>query len=175
MGALHLHVAKTVPKPHNGQDHWVIYWQWARYYLLRQILRSISAKADRSGRHRHIHSGDGPTRHRHVLLMGDREIQEDLLLFSSFITFIIASLCKCTLVYPFRRSLASFSKMVSTGLTCRGESGTKYRLICPLGTQICGKWPNIWVAVNDWDDKIEYVAKWPPKDTDNSSNSYPWF
>ncbi|OJD28504.1 hypothetical protein ACJ73_00103, partial [Blastomyces percursus] len=57
--------------------------------------------------------------------------------------------------------------MVSPGLTCRGEKGTRYRLVRPLGTQIRGKKPTVWLVVDESNNSAEYVVKRPPDDTSN--------
>jgi hypothetical protein len=58
--------------------------------------------------------------------------------------------------------------MVSPGMICQGEKGTQYRLVSPLGTQIRGKTPHVWLAVDNSNQAVEYVAKRPP---DNESNT----
>ncbi|KAK2830997.1 hypothetical protein FQN49_007106 [Arthroderma sp. PD_2] len=66
---------------------------------------------------------------------------------------------------PLWAPFAMMSSMSTSGSTCRGESGTKYRLARPLGTQIPGKIPNVWLAIDD-SNATEYVARQPPMDSD---------
>ncbi|KKZ66080.1 hypothetical protein EMCG_08145 [[Emmonsia] crescens] len=61
--------------------------------------------------------------------------------------------------------------MVSPGLTCQGEKGTRYRLVRPLGTQIHGKRPNVWLAVDGSNDTAEYIVKRSPDDEANIGES----
>ncbi|PGG98582.1 CMGC protein kinase [Blastomyces parvus] len=61
--------------------------------------------------------------------------------------------------------------MVSPRVTCQGEKGSRYRLVRPLGTQIRGKRPNVWLAVDDCNDTAEYVVKQPPDDETNIGDS----
>jgi protein kinase len=60
--------------------------------------------------------------------------------------------------------------MVTAGLICHGEGGTRYRLVRPLGTRVRGKIPNVWLAVDDSNADVEYVVKWPPEDDTNDGS-----
>lgn len=60
-------------------------------------------------------------------------------------------------------SSAALSSMASTGLICYGERETRYQLVCPLGTQIPLKSPDVWLALDD-SRNVEYVIKRPPGD-----------
>ncbi|KAI1938656.1 hypothetical protein LOZ66_003459 [Ophidiomyces ophidiicola] len=71
----------------------------------------------------------------------------------------------------FASACAPLSRMVSPGLTSQGESGTRYRLVRPLGTQIRGKWPNVWLAADDSNNAIKYVTKGPPHDDSDAGES----
>ncbi|KAK2768252.1 hypothetical protein FQN54_000104 [Arachnomyces sp. PD_36] len=62
--------------------------------------------------------------------------------------------------------------MITSGLICQGEKGSRYRLVRSLGTQIPGKTPNVWLAVDDSNGDVEYILKRPPgHDTDVGSTS----
>lgn len=56
--------------------------------------------------------------------------------------------------------------MLSPGLTCIGESGGKYGLVRPLGTQLPDYRANTWVAVKNLEKEEEYVAKGPLRSKD---------
>lgn len=57
--------------------------------------------------------------------------------------------------------------MVSTGLICHGERGTRYQLVRPLGSQIRLKSPNVWLALDD-SQNVEYIIKRPPGDDNDA-------
>lgn len=68
--------------------------------------------------------------------------------------------------------------MVTPGLICRGESGVKYRLVSSLGTQIRGRAPNVWLAVDNSNSAIQYIVKRPSMNDvadESSSNAFPAF
>lgn len=69
-----------------------------------------------------------------------------------------------SLRFPFEIPYAPLSAMVTAGLICTGEGGTRYRLVRPLGTQIRGKIPNVWLAIDDSNAEAEYVVKRPSED-----------
>ena len=67
-----------------------------------------------------------------------------------------------------------FSAIPSPGLTCTAESGGKYTIVRPLGTQLPGSLTNRWVVVKDSNKEIEDVAKGPsltPKGTKDDATS----
>lgn len=59
---------------------------------------------------------------------------------------------------------APLSSMVTSGLTCHGEGGKRYRLVHPLRSRIRDQGSNVWLAVDDSNTDIEYVVKGPPED-----------
>lgn len=60
---------------------------------------------------------------------------------------------------------ALLSSIVTSGLTCHGESGKRYRLVHPLGSRIHSQnSSNVWLAVDDSNTNIEYILKGPPED-----------
>ncbi|RHZ56453.1 hypothetical protein CDV55_105419 [Aspergillus turcosus] len=61
--------------------------------------------------------------------------------------------------------------MVTSGLTCHGEGGKRYRLVHPLGSRIHDRSSNIWLAVDDSNADIEYVVKGPPEDDAHEGSS----
>ncbi|KAK2764817.1 hypothetical protein FQN53_006945 [Emmonsiellopsis sp. PD_33] len=76
-----------------------------------------------------------------------------------------------SLTAPLASSCAPLSSRVSPGLTCQGEKRTRYRLVHPLGTQIRGRRPNVWLAVDDSNDAAEYIVKRPAGDESNIGES----
>lgn len=84
---------------------------------------------------------------------------------------LASSLAASSLVASFASSRASLSSMVSPGFTCHGEKGIRYRFVCPLGTQIRGKKPTVWLAVDAANAAAEYVAKGLPDDTESPADA----
>ena len=72
----------------------------------------------------------------------------------------------------FASSCVLFSSLVSPGLTYQGGNGTRYRLVRPLGMQIRGKQPHVWLAVDASNDAVEYVVK-RPSDIESNAGETP--
>lgn len=84
--------------------------------------------------------------------------------------------CPCrTTTRPFIRQFGysglCLSRAASTSLVCRGESGVKYQLSRPLREPIKGEKPNVWLAVDDSDQRYEYILKQPSENQDGSSRN----
>ncbi len=56
--------------------------------------------------------------------------------------------------------------MIKPGAVVQGESGRNYRLLLPLSAQVSNNGSNVWKAVDEQDESLEFVVKGPSQNDD---------